>query len=87
MKKTFILLFSLCLLSCSLEKRPDTAWGEDDYFKTEGQLKSLVNGAYVCMQKVLGPGAVIYGDMRADIFYCNRTTQVDFDNIIRNNIF
>ena len=86
MKKAFLFILSLCLISCSLEKRPDTAWGEDDYYETEGQLKSLVNGGYVCMQKVLGPGAVIYGDMRADIFYCSRTTQVDFDNIIRNNI-
>ena len=31
MKKTFLLLLSMCLLSCSLEKRPDTAWGEDDW--------------------------------------------------------
>ena len=86
MKKTILLLLTLSLISCSLEKRPDTAWAEDDYYKTEGQLKSLVNGGYVCMQKVLGPGVIIYGDMRADIFYCNRTNQVDFDNIVRNNI-
>ena len=86
MKKIIFTLLAITLVSCSLEKRPDTAWGEDDYFKTEGQLKSLLNGGYVCMQKALGAGASIYGDMRADIYYCSRTSQVDFDNIINNNI-
>lgn len=86
MKKTILLLLTISLMSCSLEKRPDTVWGEDDYYKTEGQLKSLVNGGYVCMQKVLGAGASIYGDMRADIYYCDRTNQVAFDNIVKNNI-
>ena len=86
MKKIIFTLLAISLLSCSLEKRPDTAWGEDDYFKTEGQLKSLLNGGYVCMQKALGAGASIYGDMRADIYYCSRTSAVDFDNIINNNI-
>ena len=38
------------------------------------------------MQKALGAGASIYGDMRADIYYCSRTSAVDFDNIINNNI-
>ena len=86
MKKIIFTLLAISLVSCSLEKRPDTAWGEDDYFKTEGQLKSLLNGGYVCMQKALGAGASIYGDMRADIYYCSRTSQVHFDNIINNNI-
>ena len=86
MKKIIFTLLAISLVSCSLEKRPDTVWGEDDYFKTEGQLKSLLNGGYVCMQKALGAGASIYGEMRADIYYCSRTSQVDFDNIINNNI-
>ena len=86
MKKIIFTLLAITLVSCSLEKRPDTAWGEDDYFKTEGQLKSLLNGGYVCMQKALGAGASIYGEMRADIYYCSRTSAVDFDNIINNNI-
>ena len=47
MKKTILLLLTISLMSCSLEKRPDTVWAEDDYYKTEGQLKSLVNGGYV----------------------------------------
>ena len=50
MKKIIFTLLAISLVSCSLEKRPDTVWGEDDYFKTEGQLKSLLNGGYVCMQ-------------------------------------
>lgn len=86
MKKILAILLSVSVVACSLDKRPDTAWSEDDYYTTEGQLKSLVNGGYVYMQKVLGPGACIYGEMRSDIHYCSRTTQVDFDNIIRNNI-
>lgn len=86
MKKLIFILLAFSLFSCSLEKKPDTAWGEDDYFKTEGQLRSLLNGGYVCMQKALGAGASIYGDMRADIYYCSRTSAVDFDNIINNNI-
>lgn len=86
MRKSIILLFVFSCISCSLEMKPDTAWGEMDYYQTQGQLISLVNGGYVCLQKVMGPGAIIYGEMRSDIHYCNRTTSVDYDNIIRNNI-
>lgn len=86
MKKQIFILLLISLSACSLDMKPDTAWGEDEYFKTEGQLRSLLNGGYVCMQKVLGPGASVYGEMRADIYYCNRTNYVDFDNIINNNI-
>ena len=86
MKKIIFILISFALLSCSLDTIPNTKWGEDDYHKTEGQLKSLLNGGYICMQKALGAGVIIYGEMRSDIHYCSRTSEVDFDNIINNNI-
>ena len=38
------------------------------------------------MQKALGAGVIIYGEMRSDIHYCNRSSEVDFDNIVNNNI-
>ena len=86
MKKITFILISFALLSCSLDTKPDTVWGEGDYLETEGQLKGLLNGGYVNMQKALGAGVIIYGEMRSDIHYCNRTSEVDFDNIINNNI-
>ena len=56
MKKIISAFFILSILSCSLEKESKTSWNEDKYFETEGQLKSLLNGGYVCMQKALGSG-------------------------------
>ena len=86
MKKIISAFFILSILSCSLEKESKTSWNEDKYFETEGQLKSLLNGGYVCMQKALGAGAFIYGEMRSDKHYCDRTSEVTYDNIVNNNI-
>ena len=86
-----IVSFSFCVLtilaSCSiLDVEPKTSWSATDFPSELVHLQGLVRGGYARIGNALIQNFVIYGDERADVYYCNDGTQPNHDRIVRSQL-
>ena len=74
------------LAGCSLDIKPQTNWTDGAFYETDGQVQSLLEGAYVKFENALSVGFMVYGDIRSDLYRCHNENKVDYLNIMENVI-
>ena len=74
------------LAGCSLDIKPQTNWSDGAFYETDGQVQSLLEGAYVKFENALSVGFMVYGDIRSDLYRCHNANKVDYLNIMENVI-
>ncbi|MCX6307520.1 MAG: RagB/SusD family nutrient uptake outer membrane protein, partial [Bacteroidia bacterium] len=76
------------LASCSdyLDREPQTAWSDSNFFTQESHIIGTLNGGYDLLQAALGSNFVMYGDMRADIYKLNDPTRLTDEKALNNSL-
>jgi hypothetical protein len=84
----FIISCVAFLASCSdfLDREPQTAWSDSNFFTQESHIVGTLNGGYDLLQAALGSNFVVYGDMRADIYKLNDPTRLSDEKALNNSL-
>lgn len=79
MKKIIILsLATLALSACSfLKEKPESFVSNENYFKTQAQCRSTVNGTYVALRQVFNAAYWTMTDATTDIIYMPSSSDVN----------
>ena len=74
MKKNILFIASILLCSCSLEEKPTSFVNGDNYFETETQCISALNGCYLPLSSIYSANYEIAVEGCTDIWYTNSST-------------
>jgi hypothetical protein len=84
-----IILFCVGFLtSCSdfLDREPKSGWSDSNFFTQESHLEATLNGGYDLMQAALGANFLVYGDLRADIYWLYNTRSISTEKVLSNSL-